>query len=282
MNNPGAEAASDQQVTSQLVVASTSRAADGGYLALRDLSEIADAMGVEYRVVGGHMVTLLATLHGVSDQVPLRETTDADLGVSPQVVADPRLPQALRDRNYALSGAANRFVRDRDGGRGRLEVVIDVLAPSYRGGLRSNQRHGDLFVDEIPGLAFALSRPPTTVVLRVHLLDGDEVAMHLSLPDLTSALCLKALAYRGRFEDKDAVDLWRLMCAAHAAGLRAESWPATVTGRDAGHVLHRFFGRPGAAGLKQVSPQRSDQARMRALVRATVAPPQEAERVRRG
>lgn len=159
MNNPGAEAASDQQVTSQLVVASTSRAADGGYLALRDLSEIADAMGVEYRVVGGHMVTLLATLHGVSDQVPLRETTDADLGVSPQVVADPRLPQALRDRNYALSGAANRFVRDRDGGRGRLEVVIDVLAPSYRGGLRPNQRHGDLFVDEIPGLAFALSVP---------------------------------------------------------------------------------------------------------------------------
>ena len=255
----------------RLVLASTSRAADGGYVALADLASIAAAMDAKYRIVGGHMVTLLVAAHGVADQVPLRETADADFGALPQVIADPRLPEALHERHYAASGAANRFVRQQDDEYGRLEIVIDVLAPSYQGRLLSNQRHGDLVVDEIPGLALALARPPTTVDLRVQLLSGRLVGMRLALPDLTSALCIKALAYRGRFADKDAVDLYRLMIAAYAAGLRADSWPTTTTGRDAAEVLEQFFARPGAAGLKQASRRPADQARMRAISRTVVA-----------
>ncbi|GIG85471.1 hypothetical protein [Plantactinospora endophytica] len=43
-------------------VVSTSRAADAGYLTLADLSAIAATLAVDYRIVGGHMVTLLVAV----------------------------------------------------------------------------------------------------------------------------------------------------------------------------------------------------------------------------
>jgi hypothetical protein len=69
---------------------------------------------------------------------------------------------------------------------------------------------------------------------------------------------------------KDAVDLWRLLAAAHAADLREEDWPGGVTGRKAADVLHRFFGVPSGTGLKQASSARADRTRMQALVRQVV------------
>lgn len=271
MTDPGSPAQLGSPRARQLVLASTSRAADAGYLALADLAEITASMNAQYRIVGGHMVTLLAAAHGVSGQVPLRETADADFGALPQVIADPRLVQALRERQYAAPGAANRFVRRHRDNEGVVDLVIDLLAPSYQGRLLSCQPHGDLVVDEIPGLALALGRPSERLDIRVRLLSGGDLRMRLTLPDLTSALCIKALAYRGRFADKDAVDLWRLMTAAYAAGLRSDSWPPTATGRLAAEVLAQFFARPGAAGLRQACPRPADQARMRAMTRAVVA-----------
>lgn len=270
MSEEGFGSVAERPETRSLVLASTSRAADGGYLALSDLAEIAAAMDAAYRIVGGHMVTLLVAAYGVSDQVPLRETADADFGAAPQVISDPRLPEALRGRGYTAAAAANRFVRRLEDAEGPLDLAIDILAPSYEGRLLPSQQHGDLFVDEIPGLAFALSRPPTMVDLQVRLLGSGEVGMCLELPDLMSAVCIKALAYRGRFADKDAVDLWRLMNAAYAADLSSTSWPTGPTGRDAARVLDRFFGRPGATGLPQVSRQPAEQARMRAMTRALI------------
>jgi hypothetical protein len=112
VNDPDTGSASAYQGRRQLVLASTSRAADGGYLALSDLAEIAAAMNVNYRIVGGHMVTLLVAAYGVADQVPLRETTDADFGALPQVIGDPRLPQALRERGYTTSETRTRLISD--------------------------------------------------------------------------------------------------------------------------------------------------------------------------
>jgi hypothetical protein len=239
-------------------------------MALADLAAIATAIGVDYRIVGGHMVTLLVEACGVSDRVILRETLDADFGALPEVVADPRLVRALRDRNYETPGAANRFVRRQDDEVGRLDMMIDILAPSYAGRLVSGQRYGDLVADEIPGLAFALSRPSIRVELGVRLTGRSDLSMSLVLPDLSSAICIKTLAYRGRYADKDAVDLWRLMNAAYEVGLRSNSWPVSVTGRMSADVLRRFFGRAGASGLKQLSSRRVDQARMHALVSTVV------------
>ncbi|MFC6015220.1 hypothetical protein ACFP2T_03300 [Plantactinospora solaniradicis] len=252
-------------------VTSTSRASDAGYLTLADLSAIAAELEIDYRIVGGHMVTLLVAAYGVTDQVPMRETADADFAALPAVIADPRLPAALTNHGYLPQGAANRFVRGHADAYGPLELVVDILAPSYLGTLVPNQRYGDLVVDEVPGLLLALSRPGTAVDLRVRLASGGDLAMRLALPDLSSALCLKALAYRGRFAAKDATDLWRLLNAGYAAGLSESAWPGGITGRQAAQVLHRFFGTPGAAGLKQMSASSRDRTRMQALVRQLVA-----------
>jgi hypothetical protein len=249
-------------------LSSASRAADAGYLALVDVAQIASDMEAEYRIVGGHMVTLLAAVHGVSDQVALRETLDVDVGVLPRVAADPRLVDALAERGYVAQGGANRFVRRH--GHDGLELVVDVLAPADAGVMRSNRRHGALVLDEIPGLALALGRPPTTVELRVTLLGGTAVTAVVKVPDLVSALCIKAAAYRGRFADKDAVDLWRLMTAAFESGLRSEAWPIDSTANGAAAILRRFFGRPSSTGLVQVSSRRDVQARMRAMTKVVV------------
>ena len=107
--------------------------------------------------------------------------------------------------------------------------------------------------------------------MRVQLLSASaDLDVRLSLPDLASAICIKALAYRGRYADKDAVDLWRLMAAAHRAGLTPDAWPTTRTARAAALVLSRFFAAPSGSGLPQVSASRRDQAHMRALTRAVV------------
>jgi hypothetical protein len=263
-----------QQPESQrLVLASSSRAADAGYLALADLAGIATELSVEYRIVGGHMVTLLVAAHGVSGRVPMRETVDADFAALPEVIADPRLPDALHARGYTQREASNRFVRRHDDAGSSFDLVVDILAPSYQGKLLSNQQHGHLVVDEIPGADLSLARPPMLVDLQVRLTGGATMNMRLALPDVSAATCMKALAYRGRFADKDAVDLLRLLTTAYEVGLTVENWPTGVIGRDAGEALHRFFGRPSAAGLGQASMQPSDRARMRALVQAVVARP---------
>ncbi|RZU73546.1 hypothetical protein EV384_1953 [Micromonospora kangleipakensis] len=257
-----------------LALTSTSRAADAGFLALADMSSIAAELRLDYRIVGGHMVTLLTAAHGVAGQVPMRETLDADFAALPTVIADPRLLRALAERGYQRVDAANRFVRDRRDDLGPLNLVVDILAPSYQSTLVPNQRHGDLVVDEVHGLVLALNRPATLLHLDVRLTSADELSLRVALPDVASALCVKALAYRGRFAGKDAIDLWRLLNAAYVAGLRVESWPTSVTGRDAAQILHRFFGAPGATGLKQVSARSADRTRMQALVGRIVARPE--------
>jgi hypothetical protein len=212
-------------VVHSLTLVSTSRAADAGYLALADLAAIAAAMDVEYRIVGGHMVTLLVATFSSGSRIPVRETLDADFGALPEVIGDPRLVQALHERDYRTRAAANRFVRRCDGAYGALDLVIDILAPSYEGALRSSQQHGELVVDEIPGLAFAMSRQPLAVDVDVRLTGGQHLHMRLLVPDLTSAICIKAFAYRGRYADKDTVDLWGLKDTAQVLALCAEVFP---------------------------------------------------------
>jgi hypothetical protein len=148
----------------------------------------------------------------------------------------------------------------------RWELVVDVLTPSYRSYLVPSQPHGTLFLDELPGLGTALEQPGTVVDLRVRLTTGHQVVADLVLPDVISAICLKAYAYQGRLTDRDAVDLWRLLEAANAAGVTSATWPTGITGQDAAAVLHQHFGRPSSAGPAQASNSPADRARMRALV----------------
>ncbi|GCD20140.1 hypothetical protein CTKZ_17020 [Cellulomonas algicola] len=248
---------------SSLVLASTSKATDAGWLAAADIASVAGAVGVPYRLVGGLAVTLLVHVHGADELAPARETADADLGVPFDVCADDRLRQALLDVGYGQV-QGNRFVRvDADG----RELVVDVLTTSYTGRMESNQERGQLVVDAIPGLHTALREPATAVELTAVLTDRTELHTTLLLPDVAAALVLKAYAYRGRYAGSDAVDIHRLLEAANVAGRTAADWPGRTEGRDAAHVLHTSFGavrRPNAA-------LRGADARVRLLVQKIVA-----------
>lgn len=252
-----------------LHLASASAATDAAWLAAADVAAIAAGLGVEYRLIGGIAITLLVHHHQVDHLVPARETADADMGVGFDVLADDALPGALRRAGYTAENS-NRFVRDDDRGR---RLVIDVLAPSYLGRLQTNQPHGSLVVDEVPGLAEALHMEPVPVPVIATLRDATDVHVTLRLPDVRAALILKAYAYRGRWSHRDALDIWRLLEAASNAGHRAGDWPSGLGGRDASQILDEFFAGPAATGPKTATSDPTAQARIRVLVRQVVPPP---------
>lgn len=249
-----------------LALVSTSRAQDAGYLAMKDVTGVAAAVRAPYRIVGGQMVTLLVAAYEVTG-VPARETADADLGTTFDVVADPNLVAVLTERGYGSVGAANRFERV----DAMLTLAIDVLVPSFTGRLETSQQHGDMVVDEIPGLSFALERPALELSLETRLTDARTVQMNVALPDPVAALCLKALSYGSRYAARDAHDLWRLLEVAYTSGIRVSGWPTSATPSDASVVLHRFFNRAPANGLRDISADTAIQTRVRALVAAVVA-----------
>lgn len=260
-------------MTSKVVLASTSGAQDLGYLALNDVVRITTSLDVDYRLVGGHMVALLVAAYEVTN-VPERATADADLGASFEVVADMRLPQALRDLDYRRV-AGNRFTRGLSEGSSE-EVFIDILAPSRTGLHEPNQEAGELVVDAIPGLGYALAVEPTPLDLDAVLTTGKHLSVNVLLPSPLAALCLKLLSFSSRSAAKDAVDIWRLLEVGHAAGITPSDWPdpAKLKGvrGDALNQLWRFVA-PGSWGLKQASRDAPIHARIRALA-ANIAPRQ--------
>jgi hypothetical protein len=114
-------------------------------------------------------------------------------------------------------------------------------------------------------------RPGVQVTIGVSLLSGHVLGFPLILPDLVSAICMKAYAYQGRSAAHDAHDLWRLLEAAQVAGLKAADWPRGATGTDAAERLRRFFGAAGAAGLGDLESARAG-TRVVALVNNVVGP----------
>lgn len=140
---------------------------DLGYVALTDLAQALGGVTEDYRVIGGHMVTVLAARWQLGHEL-YRETGDVDLGVPPIVARDHNLVRRLKDLNYSQV-AGNRFARGLTdipagmkarGGSGDPEALIDILVPAYTGRPRENVQVGkELFTTEVPGLQLALARP---------------------------------------------------------------------------------------------------------------------------
>lgn len=95
---------------SRLVLVAASVADDLGYVALADLSRVVGEVTTDYRVIGGHMVTVLAARWRLGAEL-YRETGDVDLGVPPVVPRDHRIVGRLTDLGYQQV-AGNRFARE--------------------------------------------------------------------------------------------------------------------------------------------------------------------------
>ena len=94
---------------SRLELVAESHAQESGFLALADIASLTKEAGIEYRVVGGLMVTLHLAVSG-ADYPTSRQTLDAELGVTQQVAADPALVAGLEDLGYERPERATRGV----------------------------------------------------------------------------------------------------------------------------------------------------------------------------
>src|SRR6204780_3142995 len=93
----------------RLALAAGSVADDLGYVALNDLAGALGDMAADYRVIGGHMVTMLAARWQLGHEL-YRETGDVDLGITPIVARDHHVVGLLKDLDYT-QGSGNRFAR---------------------------------------------------------------------------------------------------------------------------------------------------------------------------
>jgi hypothetical protein len=93
----------------KLELGPSSVADDLGYVALSDLARALGDIAADYRVIGGHMVTMLAARWQLGAGL-YRETGDVDLGIPPIVARDQRIVGRLKEINY-LQVAGNRFAR---------------------------------------------------------------------------------------------------------------------------------------------------------------------------
>lgn len=253
----------------QLAIHSLSTAEDLGYLALRDLE--AAAAGMDYRVVGGHMVLLLLHVYPTARAVR-RTTADADAAVDRVQAAGGELHQALTDADYRPV-AGNSYERDLGGDR---KVSIDLLVDGQ-------DRHTTVTVggrnfDAVPGLSLALVAPPLLIRADVTLHSGESLRFTAPVPDVEAALVAKAAAWGSRGTAKDAHDIATLLEIAHEhRGGALQDWklhdPETA-GRgsrlDACRALYRLLGQ---LNRKQVPPG-VDGPRLAALIqRHTARPP---------
>ena len=265
----------------KITLAAASVADDLGYVALADVARALGGLTEDYRVIGGHMVTVLLARWQLGNEL-YRETGDVDLGIPPVVARDHNLVSRLKDLNY-LQVAGNRFARGLSdipagitgrGGSGDPQALIDVLVPAYTSRARENVQVGeDLFTTEVPGLQLALARPPVTIALGLRRLNGEKLECELAFADEVSALVLKGLATRVRAKDTDIADIWRCLEIAFAAGIGPESFASGVRAESAEVIRSLFNNRRNApltalAARQRLSAEAADArlTRIRALV----------------
>lgn len=269
-----------------LALSAASVADDLGYVALADLYQVVGDDVADCRVIGGHMVTLLAARWRLGPDL-YRETGDADLGVPPVVARDYHLPDRLKALGYEQV-AGDRFARTMSdipvtvatADNTPRQAIIDVLVPAYTSRARQNVKISeDLVTTEVLGLAAALSRPPVIMGLELHRLNGQTLQATLPVADEVSALVLKSLATRTRVEATDTTDIWRCLEIAFAAGVTPPDFTRGSRAEAAG-IIRALFARRDGAGMaaltdeRRLSTQAADQrfTRVRALIARVIGP----------
>ncbi|MGH9195730.1 MAG: hypothetical protein ACRD1T_08330 [Acidimicrobiia bacterium] len=262
-----------------LVLGAGSAAEDLAFVALADLSSIlTERPDIEARLIGGVMVTLHAQRWQLGQEL-YRQTGDADLGVPPIALKDPWIVEQLGAKGYTKT-EGNRFEKQVDDlppettvESGAPRAAIDILVPAYTSRPRDNVRVGELATTEVRGLAYALNNAPVPVSLEMTRLNGDVLKANILLPSEAACLVLRAFAWSVRGDAKDAVDLWRALEIAAAAGVKLKS-SGGQDEVDAIAITRQAFDSPGTAfePFFRVRGLRDDAAtqhrtRLKALIR---------------
>lgn len=142
-----------------LTLVAASVADDIGFVSLADLARALPAGG-DFRLIGGHMVTLHTHRWGLGAEL-YRETADSDLGATPVMLADGELVTRLEGLGYRQV-AGDRWARsltDVAAAPGAAtEAAIDLLVPAYQ----SRARHNVKVVSGSPPSRYVVSPTPST------------------------------------------------------------------------------------------------------------------------
>lgn len=143
------------------------------------IHDVANVLGSSmYRIIGGHMVTVLAARWQLGAEL-YRETADTGLDLPPIVVREQGVIDRLTERGYERVDG-NRFARAIDdvpvavrGTTTPRSAIVDILVPPHTTRARRNFRVSDeLVTTEVPGLALAFQREPVTLQMELHRLTG--------------------------------------------------------------------------------------------------------------
>jgi hypothetical protein len=126
----------------RLTLGAASVADDLGYVGLSDLARALGDIPADFRVIGGHMVTVLGARWQLGNEL-YRETGDVDLGITPIVA---------RDRHVV----------------GRLK---DLVATRRWQAIASREDY-----------PMALARPPVAITLELRRLNGTTLQSELPFP----------------------------------------------------------------------------------------------------
>ena len=96
----------------RLTLGAASVADDLGYVALSDLARALGDIPADFRVIGGHMVTVLAARWQLGNEL-YRETGDVDLGITPIVAREHHVVGRLKDLGAGEAGRGSRRCRGR-------------------------------------------------------------------------------------------------------------------------------------------------------------------------
>jgi len=256
---------------SALELHARSIADDLAYFALSDVWSILTSQKEEpaARLIGGQMVSL----HAHRLELDLyRESLDVDIGF-PQVVAkDPWFVELLIERGYTRKTGNTYAQRVEDLPEEMVEHLdsapeaqVDILVAPYSSRVRNNVRLGEhLTTSEVPGLAETLKRPAINLSVIMERLNGKRLQNTVRLPDEVSTLILRAHAWRVRGGSTDAVDLWRSLEIAVAAGIRTEM-SSSEAGVEAMEILERTFQDKAGKGMDMLAAAQglSDTARQK-------------------
>lgn len=260
-----------------LVLQAGSVAQDLAFVALRDVEQLFfRAEEPQAVLIGGQMVTLHAYRWGLGAEL-YRESRDADTGVTLVGLKDETLLPRILQLGYTRT-SGNTFekpVRDIPGADEEDPPVakVELLAPAFTSRARESVRRGAFTVTEVPGLAVAMR---TTVLTRLRLirLNGEAADIKVVLPDEAGCVGLRALVWKLRLQERDAVDVWRALEIASRAGVGPDAFRGPA--HAAAEIVRSAFGRVDAAGVqaamagRTLVPTAPNPARIVALARAVV------------
>jgi len=177
-----------------------------GYLGQQAVSE-AVAPGDDYRTIGGHMVRLLLEVFP-TPAATRRSTLDADAAIGDIEVVGP-FSESLVTQGFVKT-RANAFVKQVGDDQ---QIEINLLLPrlGHAPGIRPRNVRGVGQVDALPEVHLAMLAQPLILDVTAVLRDGRGIEYRTRVPDVETAVVLKAHSWKQRRKDKDLADLHSLL-----------------------------------------------------------------------